>query len=196
MTPRDLKRLEAEGAVRLGRTVGEALSTMDGAGGMPAAPSPGPEQGSVPARVVLSLPWPPSINSYYRYGVLPLRGMAPVIGRGGSIQGGFIKPFLTGDAEAYREVVTAIVAGTFRATGNDTFRCRVRVEVDVHPPNRRKRDLDNLLKCTLDVLTHAGVYADDSLIVKLVVHRRHMVPEGQVVVTVDPLPDQQPALWE
>ena len=32
------------------------------------------------------------------------------------------------------------------------------------PPDRRRRDLDNLYKCLFDALGHAGVYEDDSQI--------------------------------
>ncbi|NBW22487.1 MAG: RusA family crossover junction endodeoxyribonuclease, partial [Caulobacteraceae bacterium] len=38
----------------------------------------------------------------------------------------------------------------------------VRVVIEAFPPDRRKRDLDNILKSLLDALTHAGVWEDDS----------------------------------
>jgi len=39
---------------------------------------------------------------------------------------------------------------------------RFAIVVDAFPPDGRKRDLDNLCKATLDALTHAKVWADDS----------------------------------
>jgi crossover junction endodeoxyribonuclease RusA len=38
-------------------------------------------------------------------------------------------------------------------------------------PDRRRRDLDNLLKAVQDALAHAGVYDDDSQIVDLRIRR-------------------------
>lgn len=55
-------------------------------------------------------------------------------------------------------------------------------------PDARRRDLDNLLKCLLDSLKHAGVYADDSLIREI--HVRFGEPDrpnGSVLVELKPL---------
>jgi len=43
----------------------------------------------------------------------------------------------------------------------------LRVTIEAWRPDKRRRDLDNLLKATLDSLAHAGVYDDDSQIVDL-----------------------------
>lgn len=64
--------------------------------------------------------------------------------------------------------------------------CRVRVEVLAYPPDRRRRDLDNLLKPLLDSLVHAGVVKDDSLIDDLRIVRKHPVVDGAVIVEVAP----------
>jgi len=40
----------------------------------------------------------------------------------------------------------------------------IKVEIIAYRPDKRKRDLDNLLKGSLDSLTKAGVWEDDSLI--------------------------------
>ena len=47
------------------------------------------------------------------------------------------------------------------------FKGKLRVEIEAWRPDNRRRDLDNLLKATLDGLAHAGVYEDDSQIVDL-----------------------------
>ena len=47
------------------------------------------------------------------------------------------------------------------------FKGQLRVEIEAFRPDKRRRDLDNLLKATLDGLAHAGVYEDDSQIVDL-----------------------------
>jgi crossover junction endodeoxyribonuclease RusA len=41
---------------------------------------------------------------------------------------------------------------------------KIYLSVAVFAPDRRKRDLDNIFKAMNDVLTHAGIYADDSKI--------------------------------
>lgn len=41
---------------------------------------------------------------------------------------------------------------------------RLSLTIDAYPPDRRKRDLDNILKSLLDALQHAGIYSDDSQI--------------------------------
>ena len=41
------------------------------------------------------------------------------------------------------------------------------VDIEAFMPDRRRRDLDNLLKGLLDSLTHAGVWEDDNQVVDL-----------------------------
>jgi crossover junction endodeoxyribonuclease RusA len=61
--------------------------------------------------------------------------------------------------------------------------------MDAFPPDRRRRDLDNLLKPTLDALQHGGVYEDDSQVDLLVVRRCETDrPDGHVAIRVEPLP--------
>lgn len=110
----------------------------------------------------LVLPWPPSINHYWRHA----RG----------------RHYISNEGEAYR-------SGVKRRFQGDRFgEARVSVEIIAHPPDRRRRDLDNVLKALLDSLAHAGVYADDSQIDRLSVRRSEMVPGGMVVVCVESLP--------
>ena len=60
----------------------------------------------------------------------------------------------------------------------------LRVTLDVHKPDRRRRDLDNLLKPLFDALQHGGAYEDDSQIEKFTVENRAPVERGAVVVTI------------
>ena len=60
---------------------------------------------------------------------------------------------------------------------------RLRVEIEAFPPDKRRRDLDNIFKVLLDSLQHAEVYVDDSQIDYLCVQR---MPErlGKVLVHI------------
>ena len=58
------------------------------------------------------------------------------------------------------------------------------VHVDVYPPDRRRRDLDNCLKSLLDAMEHGGAYADDSQIVRLAVEKREPVDGGKTLVRI------------
>lgn len=59
---------------------------------------------------------------------------------------------------------------------------RLQVAITASPPDRRRRDLDNILKATLDSLQHAGLYPDDSQIDALFVIRGQIVKGGSLQV--------------
>lgn len=107
------------------------------------------------------LPWTPSVNHYYRH-----VGPRVLISRYG---------------RRYREEVMKLVC----KGGYSTFACPVEVEIDLHPLDNRRRDADNSLKSCLDALTHAGVYEDDSLIVRLIVTKHNpMPPKGMATIRI------------
>jgi crossover junction endodeoxyribonuclease RusA len=89
---------------------------------------------------VIDLPWPPSLNHYYRR---TANGVA--IGKAGI---------------RYRCMVRSIIVAR-RIRQHDG---RLAIAVLATPPDRRRRDLDNLWKCLLDSLQHAGMYLDDTSI--------------------------------
>jgi len=92
--------------------------------------------------IVLDLPWPPSVNTYWRH---PTRG--PLAGR----------HLISQQGRAYRDAVAADV----RRRSLEPITGRLAVTVDAHPPDARKRDLDNIGKALLDALAYAGVIRDD-----------------------------------
>lgn len=112
------------------------------------------------------LPWPPSVNRYWRHVVIH-RSVRVILSRAGR--------------QYRKDAVAAIGHHEEAMTG------RLRVQIDVMPPDRRARDLDNLAKAVLDALTHAGVWEDDSQIDALSVRRLSPVRGGLVRVSVSPL---------
>lgn len=117
--------------------------------------------------VVLTLPWPPSVNHYIN----------PVMGRFAS------RSVLSEAARRYRRDVWGVVmaAGKYHVPGH------VSVHLECYPPDRRRRDLDNLPKGILDGIVKAGVIEDDSCIEDLRLQRREVVAGGKVVVTIKPM---------
>ena len=113
----------------------------------------------------LILPYPPTMNTYWRH-----VGYRTLISREG---------------RTFRRNVCALLGGGRR---NPPTTGRIALAMDAFPPDRRRRDLDNLPKSVLDAIGHAGVYADDSQIDLLVTRRREAVPDGRLLVTVEEFP--------
>lgn len=58
------------------------------------------------------------------------------------------------------------------------------VFIALYPPDKRKRDIDNYIKQTLDALQHAGVFEDDSQIYHLDIIRRQPIKGGKCKVVI------------
>jgi len=110
----------------------------------------------------ITLPYPPSVNTYWR----------------SRWTGTHIRHHISHEGEKYRHAVIRALSDWDMILGPLALR------VEVHPPDRRARDLDNVLKALLDSLEHAGVYESDSQIVDLHVVKRDPAPPGRVKVTV------------
>lgn len=110
----------------------------------------------------LTLPFPPSVNRYWR-----------------NVSG---KTLISEQGRAYRKHVSASVYAQRPPLG---LTQRLAVDIVALMPDRRRRDLDNLLKATLDALQHAGVYEDDSQIDDLrIVRGQGHAPGGELVVQI------------
>jgi crossover junction endodeoxyribonuclease RusA len=81
---------------------------------------------------------------------------------------------------AYRDTVVALLA----AQGIKPLSGALDLVVELFPPDRRKRDADNFHKCLSDALQHAGVFHDDSQVVRLEISKHEPVKGGKVVVHV------------
>lgn len=111
--------------------------------------------------VTIDLPWPPSANTYWR--------------RNGG------RYFISKKGQDYREFVAKAAYG-FEGlfSGSD----RLRVKIKAFPPDKRKRDLDNLFKSVLDSIQAAEIYVDDCQIDKLSIERMPEY-EGKITVTLE-----------
>lgn len=117
--------------------------------------------------MTFELPFPPSVNHYW--------------GTNGHRR--FIKP---AGVKFRRDALILIQSARNRRIA-PTPVLEASVTVEVYPPDRRRRDLDNLLKPILDALQHSGVILDDYHIGELVVRRYDLKRGGMVRVHVTPL---------
>jgi len=96
--------------------------------------------------VSIDLPWPPTANKYWR--IVNNRVVTSRAGR------------------RYQRDVADLV---WRQTSLDRMRpCGTRkitrLVITAYPPDRRRRDIDNIIKPTVDALKLAGMFDDDSQI--------------------------------
>ena len=140
--------------------------------GQPAAPLVAPltaEHGNGGARPLFQidtdllgrydLPYPPTINTYWRN-----------LGEGRTV--------LSRGAREYRKAVMELIGAAV------PVRDRLRIEIELYPPDKRRRDLDNVTKSLFDCMQHAHVFHDDSQIDEYRIKRMPVVAGGRCVVTM------------
>lgn len=110
--------------------------------------------------IELELPYPPSVNHYYRR-------VGP-------------RMLISREGRRFREKVCAHLA----STGVGPFTGPLRIEIEIYPPDKRRRDIDNVQKALLDALEHGGAYRDDSQIVRLEIVKCGCVPSGRTLVRI------------
>jgi crossover junction endodeoxyribonuclease RusA len=114
--------------------------------------------------IELTLPWPPSVNQMYR--VFGNRAIISERGR-----------------EYRRNALKDIM---MQRVGKMSQHERLSVFIHAMPPDRRRRDIDNLAKAVLDVLVHAGIMLDDSQIDRLGIERGDVVKDGLLMLRIEP----------
>jgi crossover junction endodeoxyribonuclease RusA len=107
------------------------------------------------------LDWPPSVNHYYA--VVKGRKILSARGRRYKREQGVLLRL---------QGVPAGQAG------------RIHLEIQAAPPDKRKRDLDNVLKPILDSLVDYGALVDDSAIDFLSIQRLAPQPPGVIEVLI------------
>jgi Holliday junction resolvase RusA-like endonuclease len=111
----------------------------------------------------LELPYPPSVNHYFR-----MVGRRILISREG-------------------RVFRTRVCSTLAALGVRPMMGPLALEIEVYPPDNRRRDIDNVQKALLDALQHGGAYEDDSQVMRLAIEKREPVAGGRTLVRIGPL---------
>lgn len=117
--------------------------------------------------ITLELPYPPSTNRYWR-----------------NVNGRMV---LSRAGREYRKAVDGLWwkflhdgGGTCQESEND----QLWIAIDAYPPDKRRRDLDNILKPLFDALQFSGAFSDDSQIVQILACKRDPVPGGMVRVSL------------
>lgn len=120
----------------------------------------------------LILPFPPSVNSAYR----------------SIVRGKFATVIISEKGRDYiKKVANKILIAGSPKLGD----ARLKVRVDVYPPDRRKRDLGNLDKLLFDSLQKAGVFDDDSQIDDQRFVRKEIKKGGFVLLKFNVLEKQE-----
>ena len=110
---------------------------------------------------MIELPWPPTVNTYY------------TVARGRKI--------LSSRGRHYKDTAHWLVK---TQSNGAPLKGPISVFVRAYPPDKRKRDIDNILKPVLDVLTTAGIYKDDSQVADLRIQKFEPSKPGRVEIMV------------
>ena len=112
--------------------------------------------------LILKTPWPPSVNRYWRMA----RGRIYIA-----------KPGID-----YREAVRDIV---YEQNLERQMTGRLSLRAELHAPDNRKRDIDNVLKAMLDAVQKCDLIDDDNQFDELIVQRGIVSPgDGWVELTI------------
>ena len=111
--------------------------------------------------IELVLPWAPSVNEYWHHN-----------SRGHT--------YISKPGRVFRD----LVGWECRAKRIKRLQGRLGLVVKACPPDRRRRDLDNVLKALADALQHAGAYDDDSQIDDLRIYRGPVFEGGALHVLI------------
>lgn len=123
--------------------------------------------------LVYKLPWPPSVNHYWRRVLVSGKPRTLL-----SKEGREFKQAAVGAVLQQRRGPSAPLSG------------RLAIAVTLFPPDRRRYDLDNRLKAVLDSLTEARVWEDDRHVKIIHLEEGGIVRGGACRVCIAPAPDQ------
>lgn len=88
------------------------------------------------------------------------------------------------EGKKYRDLVAEIIKEEMLDIG---ITSPLKVRIECHMPDRRRRDLDNLQKAAFDALTKAGFWMDDVQVVDYRVVKMPVVKGGRLELTITEL---------
>lgn len=121
--------------------------------------------------ICLRLPWPPSVNRIWR-----------------TTKTG--KMYMTKEAKAYKHLVWVYAQSL--ATPKFAITDVLHLGCHCYPPDKRSRDLDNLMKIICDSLQYSGIIPNDKQIKSLCMEMHPHVPgtDGWIVVNIKSLDEK------
>lgn len=119
-----------------------------------------------------TLPWPPSVNHYWRRVLI----------------GGKPRTLLSKEGREFKLAAVGAVLQQRRGP-SAPLSGRLAIAVTLFPPDRRRYDLDNRLKAVLDSLTEARVWEDDRHVKIIHLEEGGIVRGGACRVRIAPAPD-------
>ncbi len=112
----------------------------------------------------LQLPWPPTVNTYWRHA----RG----------------RHYISAKGTQYRKDIIQLIQ---QQQLDIKTTARLKFCIIANQPDKRRRDLDNLQKAVFDSLVHAGFMADDEQIDDFRVRRGTQIKGGSLEVLITEL---------
>jgi len=103
--------------------------------------------------IKLDMPYPPTVNTYYR----------AVNGRN----------IMSKKGRQYKKDCAVLIKRPKSPLTGDAY-----LTIDATMPDKRRRDIDNILKPILDALTDCGIYEDDSQVVELTIRKSSKIVKG------------------
>ncbi len=118
-------------------------------------------------RIEFVLPYPPTVNT---------------------LASSWQHIFCIKSGERYRRAVALIVR---QQRLKLSLSGRLAIKIIREPPDKRRRDLDNILKAPLDALTHAGLLMDDEQFDEINIVRGQPVSGGRLGVKICIMHEEQ-----
>lgn len=109
---------------------------------------------------MLVIPYPPSVNRIWR-----------------NYQG---RTILSKEYREYKTMVAKLLG-----VNENPSAARIRVCIHAYMPDKRRRDISNLIKVTEDILTHAGIWVDDEQIDDLRIIRSGVDNPGRLEIEIE-----------
>jgi len=116
--------------------------------------------------ITIELTYPPSVNDYYSKWC-----------HGKAVKVAVANPGMAYRAEVLRYKLVEL-------HNPQPIKGRVSMEVELWAPDRRKRDIDNPLKCLFDSFTYAKIWEDDEIVDCLLMHKRGVEAPGKCIITL------------